>query len=79
MEDIPDIICLMFADNITNCVETVIKLQQQLKIIKYVCNDTGMEVDLNTTEIIVYRNGCNLRNNEKWYFGGTLFNVVFKY
>ena len=38
-----------------------------------------MEVNLNKTEIIVFRNGGNLRNNEKWCFGGTPVNVVSKY
>ena len=78
-EDIPDIICLMFTEDIANCAETVIKLQQQLNIIETFCNDTGMEVNLNKTEIIVFINGGNLRNSEKWYFGGTPVNVVSKY
>ena len=29
-EDIPDILCLMFADDVANCAETVVKLQHVL-------------------------------------------------
>ena len=36
-----------------------------------------MEVNLNKTEIIVFRNGGNLRNSEKWYFDGAPVNVVY--
>ena len=38
-----------------------------------------LEVNLNKTEIIVFRNGGYLRNNETWYFGDTPVKVVSKY
>ena len=38
--DIPDIFCLMFADDVAGCAETAIKLQQQIHIIDSFCCDT---------------------------------------
>ena len=79
--DIPDILCLLLADDVTSCAETVVRLQQQLNLIDIFCRDTGMELNLNKTEIIVFRNGGNLRQNEKWYFRGNLVKItsVYKY
>ena len=78
-ENIPDIIGLMFADDIANCSDTVVNLQKQLNIIQEFCLDTGMEVNLNKTEIIVFRNGGPLRLNEKWYFRNKQISVTSCY
>ena len=53
-ENISDIICLMFADDIANCSDTVANLQKRLNIINQFCIDTGMEINLEKTEIIVF-------------------------
>ena len=76
---IPEIVCLIFADDIANCAETVIRLQQQLNIIDKFCLSTGMELNLEKTEIIVFRNGGHLRANEKWIFRGQPINVTSVY
>ena len=68
-ENMQDIVCLMFADDIANCSDTVINLQNQLNIINQFCSDTGMEINLSKTEVIVFRNGGPLRANEKWFLG----------
>jgi hypothetical protein len=53
--------CLI-SDDIAYCEEKVVKLQQQLFIIYVFCRDTGMELDFNETEIMVFRKGGCLRN-----------------
>jgi len=50
---IPDMLCLMFADDVANCAETVNRLQPQLNIVGQFCISTGMEVDLSKTQNIV--------------------------
>ena len=67
--EIPHILCLLFADDVANCAETASKLQQQINIVELFCNNTGMEVNLDKTEIIVFRNGGPLRRYEKWLYG----------
>ena len=78
---IPDIHCLIFADDIANCAETVQKLQRQLHCIDLYCQNTGMEVNLDKTEVIVFRNGGILRNTESWQYRGTQVRTtaVYKY
>ena len=57
------------ADDIANCSDTVINLQNQLNIINQFCSVTGTEINLNKTEVIVFRNGSPLKRNEKWFLG----------
>ena len=51
--EIPDILCLMFTDDIASCAETAFKLQQQLNVVYRFCMNTGMKINLDKTEIIV--------------------------
>ena len=53
---------------VTDCADTLVNLQKQLNIIYQFCIDTGMEINLVKIEIIVFRNGGPLRNNEKMFF-----------
>ena len=68
-KNMQDIVCLMFADDIANCSDTVINLQNQLNIINHFCSDTGIEINLSKTEVIVFRNSGPLKRNEKWFLG----------
>ena len=67
---VADIFCLMYADDIANCAETRVRLQQQVNLIAEFCNSRDMKVNLNKTEIIVFRNGGPLRNYEQWTLNG---------
>ena len=44
--DIPNIYCLMFADDVANFAETAYNLQKQLNIIEHFCTDKNMVVNL---------------------------------
>jgi len=55
----------MFADDVASCAETVNRLQQQLNTVDQFCISTGMEVNLNKTQIIVLRNSGPLKQNER--------------
>ena len=67
--DIPDIVCLLFAD-VTHVAETASKLQVQLNVLHNFCLSSEMTVNLKKTEIIVFRNGGRLRLYENWVFDG---------
>ena len=69
--DVEDIFCLMYADDVANCAETRVRLQRQINLIGEFCNIKEMKVNLNKTEIIVFRNGGPLRNYERWTLEGT--------
>ena len=80
-DEIPDILCVLFADDVANCSDTVIELQRQLNSIYDFCLEYGMKVNERKTEIIVFRNGGPLRANEHWLLNGNAVNVtsVYKY
>ena len=65
---IPEILSLMFADDVACCADTANRLQKQINVIETFCSNTGMELNLGKTEIIVFRKGRYLRNYEKWFY-----------
>ncbi len=67
-DDIPNIQCILFADDVASCSETAIELQRQLNSISDFCRISGMTVNEKKTEIIVFRNGCPLRSYENWFY-----------
>ena len=77
--DVPDLFCLMFADDIANCAETRVRSQRQLDIIFEFCQITNMTVNLNKIEIIVFRNGGPLRDYEFWTFNGVPVRTTSEY
>ena len=42
---IQDIICILFADDVANCAETAVELQMQLNSIAEFCDNTGMTIN----------------------------------
>ena len=76
---IPDILSLLYADDIASCAETVNKLQQQINIVDNFCQKTGMQINIEKTKIIVFRNGGPLCDNERWFYGGTEIESVSYY
>jgi len=79
--DIPDIFCILFADDIANCADTAVNLQLQINAIAEFCTLTSMTLNLKKTEVMVFRNGGPLRHYEKWYFNNCPVNTtsVYKY
>jgi hypothetical protein len=80
-EQIHDIICILFADDVACCADTAAELQSQLNSINEFCNTTGMQINKKKTEITVFRNGGPLRSYEKWTYNGEPVNVtsIYKY
>ena len=75
-KDVPDVFCLMFADDIANCADKAFNLQRQLTIVENFCDETNMTVNLNKTEIIVSRNGGPLREYERWKYEGHYIKIT---
>ena len=66
--NIPEILTFMYADDVASCADTTIKLQNQINTVFEFCTNTGMDLNLDKTEIIVLRNRGYLRNYEKWTY-----------
>ena len=69
----------MYADDIANCAETRVMLQRQVNLIGEFCDSRDMNVNLNKTEIIVFRNGGPLREYERWNLNGTPIETTSEY
>ena len=55
--NIEDILALLFADDVSCVSDTVLCIQQQLNAIHRYCQTVGMKLNLDTTKIMVFRNG----------------------
>ena len=78
-QDVPEVLCLLFADDVAGCAETAMLLQRQLNIIDKFCRTTGMELNLDKTKIIVFRNGGYLRFYEHWTYPNQPVEIVSYY
>ena len=66
----------MFDDDIDNCAETTARLQQ-IHIVDPFCFDTGLEIYLSKTEVIVFNNG-GPQAYTSWYFQyGVRLNITY--
>ena len=70
---------LLYADDIAQVSDTVGRLQHQINILQYFCKISGMKVNENKTQIVVFRNGGPLRQNEKWYINDKEIQTVTYY
>ena len=68
-EDCPNLLTLMFADDIVNFADSVGRLQKQINALSQFCKRWGMKVNMEKTKVMVFRNGGPLRQNEQWFFG----------
>ena len=67
-EELPNLLALMYADDIGNMADTVGRLQQILNKLALFCKQFGMKVNMEKTQVMVLRNGGPLRRNEKWFY-----------
>ena len=66
----PDVLTILYADDMANVRYTVRFLQMQIDIIARFCERTNMKINLQKTKVMVFRNGEILRYYEKWYYDG---------
>ena len=60
--NICDLYALMYADDISSMSDTAIQLQRQINCISQYCNEVKMQINLDKTKIIVFRNGGHLKS-----------------
>ena len=66
----------MYADDTVLLSETIEGLQQMLTALKSYTNDWHLTVNTEKTKIVVFRNGGNVRENEKRFFDNRKLEVV---
>ena len=67
---------LMYADDIVLLAEDHKVLQTMIDRLEAYCNDWGMEVNLNKSEIMIFRNGGKLASYEKWKYKAESIKIV---
>jgi hypothetical protein len=79
LPDIVQILILLFADDVALLSDSVIGLQTQLNILYDTAKRLGLVVNLEKSNIVVYRNGGHLAANESWHYGDNVLVVVNAY
>ena len=73
------LLILLFANDVVLFSDSVIGLQAQLNIMCCTAKRLDMIVNLDKSNIIVFRNGVHLALREKWSFGDQVLEIVNKY
>ena len=74
-----ELFLLLFADDLTILVSTVIGLQNQLYVLSVAAERLCLTVNLDKSKVIVFTKGGFLAANEKWFLDGAVLEVVNKY
>ena len=77
--DLIEIFILLFADDVILMSDSVCGLQNQLNIFYETANHLGLVVNLDKSNIVVFRNGGYNAWNEKWFYGQSLISLVNAY
>ena len=74
-----EILMLMYIDDLCIFSDNVIDLQRKINVLSSYCNEYGLEINLTKSKVMVIRNGGVVKKSEKWYYNGTLIDVVSYY
>jgi hypothetical protein len=74
-----ELFILLLADDVALLSETVIGLQTQLNSLCCAASALHLKVNLNKSNIIVFRKGGYLAAREKWTYNGVIMPVVNAY
>ena len=77
--DVVQILILLFADDVALIADSVGGLQNQLNILNDISTKLDLIVNLEKSNIVVFRNGGHLSCKEKWTYGGNKLSVVNAY
>ena len=77
--DLIEIVILTFADDVILASDTVCGLQNQLNVLWESAKRLGLEVNLDKSNIIVFRNGSHTASCEKWLSGENPMKIVNMY
>jgi hypothetical protein len=77
--DLIELFILLFADDVILFSDTVVGLQTQLNILCESAKRLGLIVNLDKSNVVVFRNGGYLGQRENWFFDGKQLSVVNMY
>ena len=77
--DLLELLILLFADDVVLVSDTVVGLQRQLNILGSVAERLDLIVNLDKSDIIIFRNGGHISSSETWMYKSEKMNVVNVY
>ncbi|RUM94525.1 MAG: hypothetical protein DSZ28_02740, partial [Thiothrix sp.] len=75
----PEIVALLFADDVALVSDTVIGLQNQLDNLTTAADRLGLIVNTQKSKVMIFRKGGHRAAHEKWSVGGVQLEVVKQY
>ena len=66
---------LMYADDMVLLSETIDGLQQMLNTLSSYTKDWNLEVNIDKTKIVIFRNGGIVKDNKRWMYSGVEIEV----
>ena len=69
-------LCSLYADDMVEGADSIGRLQKIINLLSTYCDDWGLQVNLEKTKIMVFRNGGVLKKNESWFFKGNKIEIV---
>ena len=73
------ILIMLFADDVVLLSYTVIGLQQQHNILRDTAKKLGLVVNLQKSNVVVFRKGGHIAAREKWFYDGMKLEIVNRY
>lgn len=70
---------LMYADDIVLLADDVRILQNMIHRLEDYCKEWAMEVNLNKSEIMIFRKGGRIGSDERWMYNGEELKIVSEY
>ena len=70
---------LSHLDDLVLLSDSAVGLQNQLNVLKFESDRIGLEVNLDKTNVMVFRKGGHLSVTEKWWFGNEQLKVTNQY
>ena len=79
LPELIQLMILLFADDVALMSDTIAGLQKQLDVLFECCQQLDLTVNLDKSNIVVFRNGGHLALREQWFFGNGALTVVNAY
>ena len=70
---------LLYADDIVILADDINTIHDMIENLEDYCNMWNLEVNLNKFQIVVFRNGGRLRNEEKWVLKGVKVKIASEF
>ena len=70
---------LLLADDIVLLSDTIVGLQNQLDVLARNAMKLDLDVNLEKTNIVIFRNGGYIAKKDVWYYNGQSISVVYSY